>query len=154
MNYLEYLKNHDNFDKYLLFLDALGFSGDEIATMTGVTRQTVHNAKSRQENLLEALKLIHSEPKEHGNPDVNAIIGAFTESFGTTKSTKYDRWAAHRLAMKHGASVIVNIIKALAASRGDKYCPSVNSVKQIEEKWVNIANYIGRQQANNQVVEL
>lgn len=150
MTYLEYLKNYDYFDKFLLFLDELGFSGDEIATMTGVTRQTLHNAKKRNETFLGALKMLTGPQKEYGDPNINKIIGAFTESFGTTKSSKYDRWAAKRLSDKHGVEPMITIIQLLASRRGDQYRPSVNSVSELERKWDSVASYLGRQiEANN-----
>lgn len=50
MNYVDYLKSHDNFDKYVLFLLALKFKPEEVGAMTGLTRQTVYNILERNKN--------------------------------------------------------------------------------------------------------
>lgn len=155
MKYIEYLKLTDNFDKYLLFLDELGFSDSEIASMTGVTAPTIHNAKKRQQPIIEALKTISGEltVADKRNPDIQRIVETFIAAFDTTKTSKYDRFAAKRLADKHGADNIVKVIQLVAAHNSDKYCPSVNSIRQLEEKWPNVARYF-KQKAADQVVDL
>lgn len=140
MRYLEYLKTYHNFDNYLLFLDDLGFSVDEIVTMTGSSRQTVYNARDRQKWLVDALRGLTSENKQYGSQDINTIVNTFKECYQTTKITKYDRWAAKRLSDKHGADNIANVIRLLVVSH-DRFKPVINSVSQLEEKWPSIVNF-------------
>lgn len=80
----------------------------------------------------------------YGNPEVAKIIDTFKQCFGTTTASKYDRWAAHRLAKKYGGDEIVKVIQVLSTHMTDKYCPTVNSVSQLDKKWVNVAAYFNR----------
>lgn len=79
---------------------------------------------------------------EYGDPDVNAIIDTFQEYFGTTKATKYDRFAAKRLAKKHTAKTVCEVIMALSQTTRYKFAPVVNSVSQLENKWVSVIRYL------------
>lgn len=56
MNYIDYIKKFDNFDKYIIFMKSLGFTDESIALKTGITRQTVWKAKKRMAPLLETLE--------------------------------------------------------------------------------------------------
>jgi len=78
----------------------------------------------------------------YGLATVDSIVNKFTETFGTTKTSKYDRFAANRLATKYGSQSIVGIIDMLGATTGDKYCPVVNNITQLEEKLPSILNYL------------
>lgn len=90
-----------------------------------------------------------------GNQAVSAVVEAFKDSFGTTKASKYDRFSAKRLSDKYGSENIVMIIKALAGTN-DKYKPIVNSVQQLEEKWVAVGNFIKSKSVkeNTEVIDL
>ena len=79
---------------------------------------------------------------QYGNQEINTVVDAFKRAFGTTKATKYDRYAAKRLINKHGAESVVAAIDILAANQDAKYCPTVRSVAQIEDKWVSIVRFI------------
>jgi len=94
------------------------------------------------------------DTQEYGNHDVNSIVTSFKESFGTTKITKYDRWAASRLAKKYGADYVVNIIRALAAKSGERYAPTVNSVSQLEEKLLSVMRFLAREYGAAREIEL
>jgi hypothetical protein len=92
---------------------------------------------------LEALKNINDGIKvDKRNPDVQAIVDAFSERFGTTKASQYDRFAAKRLAHKYSAPEIIRVINALAQFGGDKYAPTVNSVRQLEEKLPGVVKFL------------
>lgn len=154
MKYLDYLKIYDNFDKTIILFDELGFTDEEIMNRLEVSKQLIYNAKRRVEPLLEVLKTIDEEKKDARNKDVQAIIDAFVEQFGVTKTTQYDRWAAKRLYTKHGSENIVAIIKALAHYADDKYCPVIGSVSQIEKKWVNIAKFLKAKSEGSEIMDL
>lgn len=153
MKFLDFTKQLLILDIMILNLDEKGFSDSDIATILEISKQTIHNCKSRNKILLEALKIVHAEPKEYGDGEVNKVINAFTKAFGTTKSTKYDRFAAKRLSDKYTADEIVRAIDALSQTQSDKYSPSVRSVSQFEEKLPNIIRYL-QNKSNDKVINL
>ncbi len=57
MTLLEYLKAEQSFDKYILFLVALGLSKAEIGRLTGVSKQGVYNALNRNRKWLDSMDL-------------------------------------------------------------------------------------------------
>lgn len=77
-----------------------------------------------------------------GDSDVNAITSKFSEVFGNTKTTKQDRSAAVRLGKKYGVKTVIYAINALAANIDRPYVPVVNSVAQLETKWVSVMNFL------------
>ena len=78
----------------------------------------------------------------YGDNNVDVIIITFKEVFNTTKTSKLDRYAAARMANKYGVQAVVGVIKLLGTRADDQYCPVVGSVRQLEEKWVNIISYL------------
>ena len=78
----------------------------------------------------------------YGNQDIGEVITAFSDNFHSTKVSKYDRFAAKRLADKHGAKVVVAIIDTLAKMQDNKFCPTVNSVSQLETKFPQVVKFI------------
>lgn len=79
---------------------------------------------------------------DYGNAEINAVIEQFKQVFGTTKASRYDRYAASRLIKRHGLEMIKAVILALAARSHDKYSPTVSSISQLEEKWVNVIKFL------------
>lgn len=77
-----------------------------------------------------------------GDAEVDIIVDKFKDTFGTTKTTKYDRFAASRLAKKYGSQAVVGVIDLLASKSGEKYVPVVGNVSQLEEKWVSVLNFL------------
>lgn len=151
MKFIELAKQLSILDVMILNLDEKGFSDAEIASVLEITKPTIHNAKARNKTLIEALKMVESPPAEYGNHDVNTIINTFTKAFGTTKSTKWDRFAASRMAKKHGAELISGAMQALAQHSSDKFCPSVNNVSQFEEKLPSIAKFLNNKSADKEI---
>jgi hypothetical protein len=80
----------------------------------------------------------------YGNADVDIVVEAFTDTFGTTKVTRQDRWAASRLLKAQGgnAQSIAGVIRLLGANMGERYAPVVGSVAQLETKWVSVINFL------------
>lgn len=92
-----------------------------------------------------------------GNRDVDLIVGTFADLWGTTKTTKYDRFAATRLAKSDrygGAEGIVGLLKLYHSLSTDKYAPSVSSVVQLEEKLPAIVNFLRKKGQEGEVVQL
>jgi hypothetical protein len=92
-------------------------------------------------------------PSEYGNPEINKIVDGFKDAFGTTKTTKYDRFAAKRLADRHGADLIVLAITALSQRQDLPYAPVVRNISQLEEKWVSVIKFL-KSHNGSQVEEL
>lgn len=90
----------------------------------------------------------------HGNVEIDQVTEAFQEAFGSTKVTRYDRYAANRLVQKHGAASIIGIIKLYASMQDDRYAPSVGSVQQLEDKWVSVLGYIRKKGQQSEVIQL
>lgn len=154
MTYLELTRLLGQTDLFICLMSELGYTGEEIANKLNVSEPTVYNAKNRLRILTETIttgKELSATREDLRNKDVESIVTAFKESFGTTTINKYDRFAAKRLADKHGAENIVKIITILSQHSGDQYVPSVNSVRQIEVKWVNIANFFKKLQSNQEI---
>lgn len=78
----------------------------------------------------------------HGNADIDIVVEQFQETFGTTKVSRYDRWAANRLVAKYGSQTVAGVIKLLGQSMGEKYAPVVGSIVQLETKWVSVMNFL------------
>ncbi|HET7630453.1 MAG TPA: hypothetical protein VFK03_03700 [Candidatus Saccharimonadales bacterium] len=102
------------------------------------------------EDVVEVLARENLLNLHYGEQAVGAVVEAFKEAFGTTKVSKYDRFAAHRLAEKHGQEAVVTIIRLLAQKSSEKFCPTVNSISQLEEKWVSALRFL----RGGQVVEV
>jgi hypothetical protein len=78
----------------------------------------------------------------HGDAEVDLIVDKFADTFGTTRTSRYDRFAARRLGVKYGSQAVCGIIQLLGEHRTDKYAPLVGSVTQLEEKWVSVLNFL------------
>lgn len=90
----------------------------------------------------------------YGNEDVSEIVNTFKEVFGITKTSKYDRFAAKRLADKHGTDSIVQIIKLIAQRSSEQFCPTIGSVQQLETKWVSVIRFLRGNRGFNNSIEI
>lgn len=89
----------------------------------------------------------------YGNSDIDAVVIQFSETFGNTKTSKYDRFAAKRLTEKYGRDSIVGIIQLLGKRKDEKYCPVVGSVSELEQKIVSVMNFL-RKGMDNQDLDI
>lgn len=89
----------------------------------------------------------------YGNADIDKVVEQFKETFGTTKVTKYDRFAANRMVMKYGSQAVCGVIKLLAAKSTEKYAPVVGSLTQMEDKWVSVLNFLRTREQESQVMD-
>jgi hypothetical protein len=89
--------------------------------------------------LLEAESVLHLG---YGDAEIDGVIDKFTLCFGTTKTTKYDRYAAHRLVAKYSGHAVAGIIELLASRSKERYAPLVNNITQLEEKWVSVLAFL------------
>ena len=161
---LNQIRNSQLTEEELLMLKLhIDMSYTEIGKRLGYSRQYVHQlvTKAEEKVKLRDIEEIKNNPiavieapkvkVDARNPDIQTVIDAFAESFGTTKHTKYDRFAAKRLHTKYTVSEVVRLIKALAAKSNEKYCPSVNSVSQLEDKLPQVVKFLQGQPDNTEV---
>lgn len=154
MKFLDYAKQYHNFDVFLVLMDDAGYTDDEIMEKYEVSKQRIYDARKRLEPVFKALEGVDPYKRDGRDKNIQSIVDAFSEAFGTTATSQYDRFAAKRLHVKHGAEGIIKVINALAANAGQQYCPSVNSVSEIEKKWVTILQFLKKQTTSNMVVNL
>lgn len=154
MNFLQYVKQYHNFDIFLVLMDNAGYPDDEIMEKCEVSKQRIYDAKKRLEPVFKALEGVDAYKRDGRDKNIQSIIDTFSEAFGTTKASQYDRFAAKRLHVKHGAENIVKLINALAHGADDQYCPSVNSVSELEKKLVTVIQFVKKQATQNVMVEL
>lgn len=152
MTLLEYAKAYHNFDIYLVLMDDAGYTDVEIMDKFSVSKQGIYNARKRLEPIIASLSGLASPKRDLRNKDVQTIVEAFMTAFGTTKTTLHDRYAAKRLHGKYGAQNVATIIQALASHPG-KFAPTVNSVYELENKWVSVGKYL-QSESNTGVMEL
>lgn len=81
----------------------------------------------------------------YGDTEVDQILEKFKDTFGNTRSTRQDRFAAHRLAHKYGPQAVLGIIKLLGDLQDLKYCPRPRNVADMEDKWVSILGFLRKQ---------
>lgn len=78
-----------------------------------------------------------------GDPDVSAVVDQFQMAFRTTATIRTDRFAASRLAKRHGQATVAHVIQTLAARRNEKFAPTVNNLTQLEQKWPTVERFVG-----------
>lgn len=116
--------------------------------------QSVVGDKPTAEMVLERLQDEGFLHLGYGNVAVDQIVAAFKETFGNTKTSKHDRMSAHRLANAHTTQAVVGVIQLLAQLQDHRYAPTVGSVAQLEDKWVNVVAFIRKQQQGTEVIEV
>lgn len=89
----------------------------------------------------------------YGNAEVDLVVQKFTDTFGTTKVTKTDRFAAHRLVTRYGSQAVVGIVHLLGEHSAEKYAPVVGSITQLEDKWVSVMNFLRRNNDDREVMD-
>lgn len=84
----------------------------------------------------------------YGEPDIDRVVEKFKSAFGTTKTSKYDRFAVSRLVKTYGANSICGIIDLLAQHNGVKYAPVVNNLTELENKIPSILSFLRKQKGD------
>jgi len=78
----------------------------------------------------------------YGNSEIDNVVQKFTDTFGTTKTSKYDRFAADRLTKKYGSQAICGIIGLMGEHATEKFAPRIGSISQLEEKIVSVMHFL------------
>lgn len=89
----------------------------------------------------------------YGDKEVDRVVDKFVETFGTTKTSRQDRWAANRLVTKYGERAVVGIIDMLASNSTEKFAPVVNNITQLESKMPSVLNFL-RNIQQDEVIQL
>lgn len=115
-----------------------------VASAAGVDKPTAETVVERlmEEGLLSL---------GYGDKDVERIVATFSQVFGTTKSSRQDRWAAHRLAEVHTSQAVCGIITLLGRNSTERYAPVVGSVAELENKWVKVMAFLRKQNDNEPI---
>jgi predicted DNA-binding protein YlxM (UPF0122 family) len=148
MKFLDYAKQYHNFDVFLVLVDDAGLTDEDIMAKFEVSKQRIYDARKRLEPVFKALEQVDGYKRDPRDPNIQSIVDAFSEAFGTTKSSKWDRFAAKRLHVKYQAPEVVKLINALANATGDKFAPSVNNVAQLEEKLPQVVKFLQTKSEN------
>lgn len=82
-----------------------------------------------------------------GNQEISEVIETFKQKFGTTRTSRYDRFAAKRMVDKHGTETVIQAITALSMLQSRQYAPTVNNVSELERKWVGVVKFIKGEQS-------
>lgn len=90
----------------------------------------------------------------YGDKDVERIVVTFTDTFGTTKTSRYDRFAARRLADTHTAQAVCGIISLLGKARDERYAPVIRSVADLETKWVSVENFLRKLYRGDEMIAI
>lgn len=88
----------------------------------------------------------------YGNADIDRVVKTFADTFGTTKVSKADRYAANRLVTKYSAQAVSGIISLLGSKNQEKYCPVVNSVADLENKWVSVMSFLRKNEGQDDTI--
>lgn len=115
---------------------------------------TITDNKVLAESIVERLEEENLLNIHYGDQDVGLIVQAFVDSFGNTKTSKWDRFAAKRLANKHGEQSVVSIIQLLSGLAEAPYAPSVNNVSDLENKFPQIIKFLRSQKSQQTMVDL
>lgn len=114
-----------------------------IAGVAGIDRPT---ADAVVERLMDE-GLLHLG---YGDADVDKIVETFISTYGTTKTSRQDRWAANRLSQKYGSQAVCGIIQLLGKRSTERYAPLPRNVADLEDKWVSVLNFV-RQQPGEEI---
>lgn len=90
----------------------------------------------------------------YGDADVDNIVDAFNTAFNTTKASRYDRWAAGRLAKSNGSQSVVQVIHLLAANSEKPFCPVVNNLVELENKFQSVLRFLRKNYASTDVIQV
>lgn len=91
---------------------------------------------------------------DYGDDNIGLIVTAFTETFGTTTTTKYDRFAANRLANRYGVKAVTGVIGLLGKQRDLPYAPAPRSISDLEKKWVSVMNFLRKSNQQSEVIDV
>jgi hypothetical protein len=79
----------------------------------------------------------------YGRDDINSAINHWKKEFGKNPPSKptLSRYPLKRLIESYTLEKVLGAISAVRASMGDRYAPSINNPKDLEDKWIQLVKY-------------
>lgn len=90
----------------------------------------------------------------YGDQEVEQILAKFKDTYGTTKVTNSDRFAANRLAKQYGGRAVCGIIELLGGAVGEQFVPVVNNVVELENKWVSVLSFVRKERQGTETIKV
>lgn len=84
----------------------------------------------------------------YGSSEIDNVVQKFTDTFGTTKTSKYDRFAADRLTKKYGSQAICGIIGLMGEHATEKFAPRLNNLSELENKLPSVLLFLRKQRGD------
>lgn len=79
------------------------------------------------------------------DPEITRLIGHFETRIGKMPRKDHQVYAAATLIKQHGAERSLGAINAVAASRGNKFAPSISTLEELVEKWIKLETFYQRE---------
>lgn len=117
--------------------------------LKGTPSERVQTAEMVIERLQEEGVLVIG----YGDKDIDQVASAFQEAFNTTKTSRYDRYAASRMVQQYGTPAVVGVIRLLASKQDERFSPTVNNLKQLEDKWPQVVKFLRKVGTNAEVID-
>ena len=119
-----------------------------------VIAKTANVSKPIAESVLERLNDEGVLHLGYGNAEIDQVVEKFADTFGTTKTSKYDRFATARLVKKYGAQAVIGVIGLLGQLSDQPYAPVAGNIVQLEEKWVSILSFLRKQGEKGETIDV
>lgn len=78
------------------------------------------------------------------NRDVQKVVEHFEKRVGEMPRAVHQRRAAHTLIQRHGFEKTIGAINAVVLSRGERYAPTIASLTQLRDRWIELENFYRR----------
>jgi hypothetical protein len=91
----------------------------------------------------------------YGDDDINSAVSHWKKEFGKNPPAKptLSRYPLKRLIDAYTLPKVLGAITAVRQSIGDRYAPSINNPKDLEDKWIQLVkHYQGKKGQNGQRV--
>ena len=87
----------------------------------------------------------------YGSSEIDNVVQKFTDTFGTTKTSKYDRFAADRLTKKYGSQAICGIIGLMGEHGSEQFAPHLNNLSELENKLPSVLLFLRKQRGDETI---
>jgi hypothetical protein len=81
-------------------------------------------------------------PLKNAQADVQKLVDAFMQANGTASVRPTDRTAARVLIKAYGVEPVIQIVQVMRREQGKPYCPSINNIKNLLDKWLMVERYL------------
>lgn len=98
--------------------------------------------ESRKAVVPTAAKALVTQDKR--DPEVQGVIEKWTEVIGNMPRQQYQRRAAKTLLQRHGIERVLGAIKAVEASKGERYAPVIPTLEALRDRWTELEIFYQR----------